>query len=143
MSSLQPYEKYEKHSLFAEGYRACDTVLIALLVGGPVAVYFRPLPFDWFGAGVLSVSFVSFLGLLRVKAAFALLALPFFGLAVFAIVRAFFLDPTDAVNPIAVGSAAIEVVIAYIVGSYFWKKFSGTDFVNWTEAQFRRLAGKE
>lgn len=144
----EPQADEEKRPrLFSPGFRACDTILVALIFGGPALVYYRIINgeefFVWLHATILLVSLVSILGLLRVRIAFALLALPFFVWAAWSLVLAFFFPPewSDLVNPIYVGKWAASIVIEYMIGAYFWKKFSKTDFIEWLSYVYERVKG--
>jgi hypothetical protein len=98
--------------------------------GGPAANYYsveeaKVVPFGWFHVGVFPVSFVSLLGLLRVRLAFALLAVPFFVWAAWSIVQALFFPPewSDLLNPIYAAKWAASIALEGMIGLYFWKKF--------------------
>jgi len=130
-------EEWRKPGLFAPGYRACDVLLLALLFGGPSMVYYSVIkatvPFGWFHGTVLSVSMISVRGFFRIRFAFALLALPFFIWAAWSFARALFFPPewSDLISPIYAGKWAVSIVIEYMIGAYFWKKFSDIDFLDW------------
>ena len=138
-------EQSPRPRLFAQGYRACDVLLLALLFGAPALVYYSVenlnVSLNWFHGVALAVSAVALLGLFRVRIAFALLALPFFVWAAYSVVRGFFFPPewVDLVNPIYAGKWAISIVIEYLIGAYFWKKFSGLEFLDWLSNLFERV----
>lgn len=134
-----------KPQLFSVGYRACDVLLLILLLGGPALVYHsvnsNRIPISWFHLAVLGVSTVAILGLLRVRVAFALLAVPFFVWAGYSVIRGFFFPPewSDLVNPIYTAKWAVSIAIEYSIGAYFWKKYSGVEFLDWVGAVIERI----
>ena len=99
------------------------------------------LSFNWFHGVALSVSAIALLGLFRVRIAFALLALPFFVWAAYSVVRGFFFPPEwfNLINPIYVMKWAISILIEYLIGDYFWKKFSGLEFLDWVLNLYDRV----
>lgn len=144
--TISPEDPVKAH-LFSVGYRACDILLFVLVVGGPALVYVsvnnNQVPFDWFHVAILGVSIVAILGLLRVRVAFALLAIPFFVWAGYSVIRAFFFPPewSDLVNPIYAGKWGVSIAIEYLIGAYFWKKYSGVEFLDWVGDVFDRIKG--
>lgn len=131
-----------KPDLFSQGYRICDAMLIILVISGPslmlISVNNGVDPFTWFHFAILAISIVGILGLLRVGVAFAVLALPFFLWAAYSVIQGFFMPPewSDLVSPVYVGKWAISIFIEYSIGAYFWKKYSGTDFLEWLEQKW-------
>ena len=111
--------------------------MLAFLFGAPALVFHSVeklnVSFNWGHGGALAVSAIALFGLFRVRIAFALLALPFFVWAAYSVVRGFFFPPEwfNLINPIYVGKWAISIVIEYLIGAYFWKKFSGLGFLDW------------
>lgn len=140
-------DESRKPRLFSVGYRACDALLLVLFFGGPTLVYYsvihENIPINWVHYLMLLITFISLLGLLRVRIAFALLAVPFFAWAGYSVVRAFLLPPewSDLVNPIYVCKWAVSIVFEYLIGEYFWKKYSGIDFLEWIGGVFERIKG--
>ena len=134
-----------KPQLFSVGYRAWDVLLLILLLHGPALVYHsvnsNRVPFSWFHFPALGVSIVAVLGLLRVRVAFALLAVPFFVWAGYSVIRVFFFPPewSDLMNPIYAAKWAVSIAIEYLIGAYFWKKYSGVEFLDWVGAVIERI----
>ena len=46
---------------------------------------------------------------------------------------------SSSINPIYVVKCAISIVIEYLIGAYFWKKFSGLGFLDWVLNLFDRV----
>ena len=99
------------------------------------------MSFNWGHGGALAVSAIALFGLFRVRIAFALLALPFFVWAAYSVVRGFFFPPEwfNLINPIYVMKWAISILIEYLIGDYFWKKFSGLEFLDWVLNLYDRV----
>ena len=122
--------------MFARGYRACDALLLLLLLACPILLYVslvhRKLEPSWWEAGFGVLTLLAMLGLARVKIAFAFLAAPFLALAAYKFVNGmFFTDEWSLLrNPLFVARWAFEVVALLGVATYFWRKFAGRLVLN-------------
>ena len=118
----------DEEELFSEGYRFCDSILFALMIGGPALVYFFVIKegkeLDFIHYILLGYAGIAGLGLKRIRPAFALIALPFFAWAAYSFFRAFITpnDWVDIVNPVYTGKWGISIVIEYSIGAYFWER---------------------
>ncbi|MBI1358389.1 MAG: hypothetical protein GC160_28975 [Acidobacteria bacterium] len=115
-----------REPLFAPGFRICDALLISIVAGTPLLLYWSldRVSLNWVHAGSLALAVVPLLDLLRLRIAFALLAIPFFAWAAISIFRMIFLPPTlgDLVNPLYVEKWVTSAFIGAAIGMYFWTK---------------------
>jgi hypothetical protein len=138
-----PDERTSKPRLFAQNYRAGDASLFVTLICSVAFLYLsvrRNIPFAWPHALVLGAISIALLGLLRVRIAFALLSVPFFLWAGYSVVRWLFFPPkwTDLFDPFYDLKWSVSILFEYLMGEYFWKKFSNTNILDSLFGLFER-----
>lgn len=136
--------KLGRPRLFSVGYRACDIALLILAIGGPglviYDVFYKQIEMNYLFWGMMGISAVAVLALFRVKIAFAVLSIPFFVWATYSLLRCVFFPPewVDLIDPNYILKWGLSICIEYILGMYFWSKFSNADFIDWVVDHVKR-----
>ena len=126
-------QKGKSKRLFGAGYRFCDVILVAVLLGIAYLLYHvstKPwIPFGSLHIGAAGVALLSLLGLCRVGMAFLLMAIPIFLFGCYKFALGAW--PVEGWTMLYAMGRAIEAAICFVVAAYFFSKCAGDRVVNW------------